>query len=283
MTSKDTPKSTSSPASADGPSLFDWQDGPTTAPSGPEAAHVNLSAQPVKDEASRTSDISGLRCSGSSESAALQSFLESRLQAKLASDGSVLYALTWKMRDTPPQGSISALRASAHRTSGSGSGGSVSGWATPRATDPKCGSTYTERCEGKDLPKDATLSGWPTPRTPTGGSESAARKQELGRTESGGGDLQAAAIMAGWPAPMAGTPAQNGNNAAGNNDSSRKTVWLVENGPARITADGQMLTGSSAEMESGGQLNPSFSRWLMGYPRSWDLCAQAVLKQRKRK
>ena len=31
----------------------------------------------------------------------------------------------------------------------------------------------------------------------------------------------------GWPTPMAGTPAQNGNNAAGNNDSSRKTVWLA--------------------------------------------------------
>lgn len=31
----------------------------------------------------------------------------------------------------------------------------------------------------------------------------------------------------GWPTPMAGTPAQNGNNAAGNNDSSRKTVALA--------------------------------------------------------
>ena len=31
---------------------------------------------------------------------------------------------------------------------------------------------------------------WATPRTVTGGAESAKRKQELGRTESGGGDLQ---------------------------------------------------------------------------------------------
>lgn len=30
-----------------------------------------------------------------------------------------------------------------------------------------------------------------------------------------------------WPTPMAGTPAQNGNNAAGNNDSSRRTVELA--------------------------------------------------------
>ena len=33
--------------------------------------------------------------------------------------------------------------------------------------------------------------------------------------------------LAGWPSPMAGTPAQNGNNEAGNNDSSRRTVELA--------------------------------------------------------
>ena len=35
------------------------------------------------------------------------------------------------------------------------------------------------------------------------------------------------AYMTGWPTPMADTPAQNGNNEAGNNDSSRKTVALA--------------------------------------------------------
>jgi hypothetical protein len=37
----------------------------------------------------------------------------------------------------------------------------------------------------------------------TGGAESAERKQELGRTESGGGDLQAVALTAGWATPAA--------------------------------------------------------------------------------
>jgi hypothetical protein len=41
---------------------------------------------------------------------------------------------------------------------------------------------------------------WPTPRTLTGGPESAERKQDLGRTESGGGDLQSAA-GGGWGTP----------------------------------------------------------------------------------
>ena len=120
-------------------------------------------------------------------------------------------------------------------------------------------------------------------------------------------DSEHSLVPSGWPTPMAGTPAQNGNNEAGNNDSSRKTValsgwptptsrdhkdgkecpnvplnallgrvaWLTANPQAaRITADGRMLTGCSAGMESGGQLNPAFSAWLMGFPEAW--CHAAI-------
>jgi hypothetical protein len=59
---------------------------------------------------------------------------------------------------------------------------------------------------------------------------------------------------------MAGTPAQNGNNAAGNNDSSRKTVdvvsWHLSGWPTARAADGEKnvrtLDGALSEIERKG-------------------------------
>jgi hypothetical protein len=81
-------------------------------------------------------------------------------------------------------------------------GGLVQGlasWATPKACDGAhpSGMSRIRQEQGKSadsLRLQTKLVGWPTPRTPTGGPESAERKKELGRMESGGGDLQAAAL-----------------------------------------------------------------------------------------
>lgn len=48
--------------------------------------------------------------------------------------------------------------------------------------------------------------------------------------------------------------------------------------PCRLTASGDLLTGSDAKMENSGQLNPAPSRWLMGYPKAWDEAALRAWK-----
>lgn len=101
----------------------------------------------------------------------------------------------------------------------------------------------------------------------------------------------------GWPTPMAGTPAQNGNNAAGNNDSSRTTVrmagWLTPKCPSgggqasRTTPGGGLrkledqvvsVPHVPTEKADSGRLNPRFSLWLMGYPTDWASCGERVTR-----
>jgi hypothetical protein len=126
----------------------------------------------------------------SSPSANLQRCLESRLRVLMDVNGSLEFGLTWKSWDMPAGEPICALRASDRRTGGRG----CSGWPTPQANDDAAG-TENGKMQ-KMLGNVAKLAAWPTPRTPTGGPETAERKQELGRTASGGGDLFAVALLA---------------------------------------------------------------------------------------
>ena len=206
----------SSPVLAAGATPCASPDGPRTDLFGQAVAPASPSAQPVSGGALQTSVTSGLSGSISSASAALESSLVSKLKARLTTDGSTLFKLTWREKVTPAGRLVYRLAASARRILDNDFGLWPTGWAPPRATDPKCGGNYTENCEGKDLPKDASLASWPTPNTMVGGQTSRGGKRK--------GELLICGLITGltsWPTPTTATNLETA--AAAEKEINRKT------------------------------------------------------------
>lgn len=84
----------------------------------------------------------------------------------------------------------------------------------PRRGSMRSGCIYA-RATSAPATNGTGSSYWPTARAISGGAESAERKQELGRKDAGGGDLQSAAQQ--WPTPNSQSP----NALRGGGDPTR--------------------------------------------------------------
>jgi len=237
---------TSSPASAAGPTPSALPAGPTTVPSGPAPVPVSRFRARDSGKAMLTSDTSGPLFTTSSPSARLQSSLESRLRARMDVNGSPEYALTWKVWDMLSGPPICALRASARRTSDSGFGGSQAGWPTPTALDRVRDEETMAKC--------------------------AAFRKRNANQKTVPLYLGEVAQMAGWPTPV-------GKDASSHGSSHAKTAT---HHPGTTLTEAARMTGSGspAQTEKRGALNPAFSLWLQGYPPEWMASAPSAASVR---
>src|SRR5690606_30784880 len=207
--------------------------GEMTSEFGLAAVRASLSPRQAKALGLTTSGICGPHGTTSSVSAALQSSLASKLQARMPLSGGILFKLTWKQRVTPQGRAICALRASVPRTSDSDCGG----WPTTGAGDEKwristAAAADRRLASGKQVSLEcaAFLASWPTPRTSENVQTNLDEIAAMGSSWLGqnrGATVSTMAQLASWPTAAARDWKDGHEQAVPTNALLGRVAWLA--------------------------------------------------------
>jgi len=264
MTSAASRNAISSQEAGSGPSLLDWLDGLTTAPSGPGAAPANPSAQQERVAARMIQGICGRTFIASSVPPGPLSSWESRLRERLGTIGSTESALIWRQKVTPAGASISRLVPSTRHTNGTDFTGSVSFNPTPDASTG--GPDPESRTTGKSV---QTIMASYNP-TPTVADVEGGRKARSGARSNE--PLLNGLLAAYSPTPTSLSFAES--HQPGNSRSLNLMRAHFETGLGGPTPSGSSAPSTGKR----GAPNPAFPFWLMGFPDEWTSGALAAMR-----